>query len=112
MLSWAASDAYPVFPSARPQVTTIQNQDTYIDEGRDHAEASSSNTELEQNFGKAKASKIKADKMSYEDGEWYDMSLWKAMYHTVKGRFWVATLIEGGGCKLILGCLRPVWSYS
>lgn len=56
---------------------------------------------LEKNFGKKKAKKIMDDEIAEENGKWYDMSLWRAMYHSVKGEFWKATIIEGAGCELL-----------
>lgn len=42
--------------------------------------------------GKRKASKIADDKLAYEDGKYYDMSLWKAIFMTL-WRPWTASVM-------------------
>lgn len=104
MLSWAASDSYPAFPRRAAVGTEEIKKGFQVDYGIDaDAQAGADTIEdedgLYRQFEKKKAKQIKADKIAFEDGKWYDMSLWRAMYCTVRRSFWTATIIEGAGCR-------------
>lgn len=119
MLSWVASDSYPAMP-IRPIKQDMRRTIFAVPEKIEPAESKKGthgdgdgggeDDGLDAKFGKKKAKKIRLDQAAEDDGVWYDMSLWKAMYRATKRRFWVATIIEGVGCKLapprLLRCLK------
>ena len=56
--------------------------------------------EGEVKHSKSKASKIAQDKLAYEDGKYYDMSLWKAVSMTIWRPFALAIVCNAYNRKL------------
>lgn len=55
--------------------------------------------ELVKLFGRRRAEKIAEGLLVVEDGEVYDGSLAKAMFHSIKGTWWLSVVLCGIGCK-------------
>lgn len=101
MLSWVASDTYPSIPTRKQEEktrTTMMYRIPEIEEEEEEEEEIYKKG-LEKKYGPKKAQLILNDEIVCEDGEWFDMSLWKSMYYSVKRSFWIATIIEGIGCE-------------
>lgn len=113
MLSWVESDTYPALLSRQRNaaLSAVVEQSEGKGDGGHSAEEFAADG-LDEQFGRKRARRIREDRLVYEDGQWYDFSLWRAMYHTVKRRFWVATVIEAGGCESFLHLSSSLASFS
>lgn len=114
---WAASDQYPGFDMPLPihndQGTMIPMQTrswirpstwfTKMDGGeRADGAMTTGNVASEKQDAagsKRQQKRMKSDKIAIENGQWYDMSLMRALYLTIRREYWVATAILGTGCR-------------
>ena len=53
-------------------------------------------------YGKRKAKKIAEGNLVMENGQAYDMSILKAMYATVRLKWWKAVILSACGCEFVL----------